>query len=509
MSSIKFQNVSFGYDSSRDGILSDVSFGVSEGWTGIIGANGSGKTTLLRLACGELTPREGSILRPLRSVYCPQRTDEPMEAFAELLDDVRAEAYRLRGRLGIEDDWMSRWSTLSHGERKRAQVATCLWLEPDLLAVDEPTNHLDRAASELIRKALRSFRRIGFLVSHDRDLLDNLCTHSLFVAPGRAVLRSGGYTAARGAVLEEDRLAREVQAKARREEKRLKKELSVRREQQRKADRGRSKRGIDRKDHDAKDKVDQARLTDSGAGKRLRQLEGRIGQASAKQEVGPLLRRASLGIRLSGETSHRNTLFQLPAETIVLGEGKRLVHGELIVQPRDRIGIAGPNGSGKSTLIRQIIEQLDPTCTRIVTIPQEIDEAASTAAIEAARRLSGDALGRTMAWVSRLGSDPSRLLESRVPSPGEVRKLLLATRIAESPELIIMDEPTNHMDLPSIECVEAALRDYVGGLLLVSHDARFLDALTTIRWRTVPNEERPGSFRLIREIVRPASPADP
>ena len=506
VSSIIFQNVSFGYDSSRDGILSGVSFGASEGWTGIIGANGSGKTTLLRLACGELEPRGGLVLRPRRSVYCPQRTDEPMDGFVGLLEDLRAEAYRLRGRLGIEDDWLSRWSTLSHGERKRAQVATCLWLEPDLLAVDEPTNHLDRAASELIRRALRSFRGIGFLVSHDRELLDDLCAHSLFVAPERVVFRSGGYTVARAAVLEEDRLAREAQAKARREERRLKRELTVRREHQRKADRGRSKRGIDRKDHDAKEKVDRARIGDSGAGKRLRQLEGRIDQASAKQEVGPLLRRTSLGISLTGRASERNTLFRLPASVMTLGEGKRLAHDTLIVQPRDRIGIAGPNGSGKSTLIRRIVEQQDLARSRVVYIPQEIDEAESAEVIEGVRRLSGDALGRTMAWVSRLGSDPARLLESRLPSPGEVRKLLLATNIARSPELIIMDEPTNHMDLPSIECVESALGEYVGGLLLVSHDIRFLDALTTLRWRTAPDPEEPGSFRLIREIVQTPKP---
>ena len=74
------------------------------------------------------------------------------------------------------------------------------------------------------------------------------------------------------------------------------------------------------------------------------------------------------------------------------------------------------------------------------------------------------------------------------------------------PHIVIMDEPTNHMDLPSIECVEDALREYVGGLLLVSHDTRFLDALTTLRWRTTPDPEAPGSFRLIREIVQTADP---
>ena len=493
MPSLVFHNLFFSYDASITGIFTDASFGVSEGWTGIIGANGSGKTTLLRLACGELEPREGSVTRPSASLYCPQRTDEPMAEFSDFLSTSDAEAWRLRGRLGIEDDWLDRWHTLSHGERKRAQIATCLWLAPDLLAVDEPTNHLDRAAREMVYRALRSYRGVGLLVSHDRELLDDLCGHCVFVSAQVVALRSGGYTTATEAVLEEDRVLREKRAKARANARRLEKELAVRREQQRKSDRGRSKRGIARRDHDAKSRIDQARVTDSGAGKRLRQLEGRIQHAHNAGRSGGELKRLAMGISIHGEVSQRNALFRLPAGSIPLGKTRWLHFPDLMMAPRDRIALVGPNGCGKSTLVRHLLAQCDLEPQQLVSIPQEIDASLSAETLDRVRRLPQDALGRTMAWVSRLGSDPVRLLDSQVPSPGEVRKLLLAMSIDRGPHLIVLDEPTNHMDLPSIECVESALRDCACGLLLVSHDERFLRELTTVRWEISPDDPHKDS----------------
>jgi len=486
MSSIQFHQVAFAYTGAPDGLFSELSFGVSEGWTGIIGANGFGKTTLLRLACGELEPRGGTIARPATSLYCPQRTDEPMNQFAEFLDAVDGDAYRLRGRLGIEDDWLTRWSTLSHGERKRAQIATCLWLNPELLAVDEPTNHLDTQARSMVKRALRSYRGIGLLVSHDRALLDGLCGHCLFVSPQAVALRSGGYTTAYAALAEEDRAAGERRAKALADARRLEKEMVVRRAQQEKSHRGRSKRGIARKDHDAKERIDRARLADRGAGKRLRQLEGRIEQAQANATGDRRLPQFSMGISFQGCASTRNALFRIEAGSLPLGEQRILTFEDLVMLPQDRIALIGPNGSGKSTFIRHILRQLDLPQDRIVYIAQAIDAEASAAILERVQRAPNDLRGRIMTWVSRLGSDPRGLLESRLPSPGEVRKLLLAERIAYEPHLIILDEPTNHMDLPSIECLESALRDCSCGLLLVSHDQRFLDRLASRTWRIDP-----------------------
>lgn len=489
--------MSFSYDAAPDGLFHDVRFGVSEGWIGLIGPNGAGKTTLLRLACGELAPRAGSVEAPRRALYCPQRTDKPMSEFARFLDATDGEAYRIRGRLGIEGDWLTRWATLSHGERKRAQIGTCLWLQPDLLAVDEPTNHLDLEARRMVFESLRSYRGVGLLVSHDRKLLDDLCTHCLFVDPPDVVLRSGGYTIAREALQQEAKASREVQRRARNERKKIERELIRRREHQQKADRGRSKRGIDRHDHDAKEKIDRARVSDSGSGKRLRQLKGRLQHARQSEDSISAAAQASLWAGFNGEVSQRNTLFRIESDTLPLSKQRKLLFPKLVMQPRDRIALVGPNGAGKSTLIRHILRNATLPEEVIVYIPQEISEARSQQIIEEARRLSGEALGQMMKRVSRLGSRPERLLESRVPSPGEVRKLILAMTIAQRPQLLVMDEPTNHMDLPSIECLEDALRECRCGLLLVSHDQPFLEALTTIRWEIAPLDDVRTWFELV------------
>ena len=135
------------------------------------------------------------------------------------------------------------------------------------------------------------------------------------------------------------------------------------------------------------------------------------------------------------------------------------------------------------TLFSILLQPLLKSCRSPQTyVPQEIDVEKSNDIMARVRNLSKDTLGQMMTIVSRLGSRPQRLLESDEPSPGEIRKILLALGIAHGPHLIIMDEPTNHMDLPSITCLEDALDECPCSLLLVSHDQRFLDRLTTRRW---------------------------
>jgi ATPase subunit of ABC transporter with duplicated ATPase domains len=415
---------------------------------------------------------------------------------ATLLISTDGDAYRIRGTLGIEDDYIDRWQTLSHGERKRAQIATCLFIAPDLLAVDEPTNHLDRAAKGEVTDALRRFHGIGLLVSHDRDLLDSLCSHSLFVSPPTAVLRGGGYTTAMGELEQDAELARESRTKARKERKRLEREAVVRREHLYKAEKKKSLRGIDPRDHDARAKARTARVADSGVKKRVRQIDGRVHRATAAERAINVTGRQSLGIGIASSASMRNTLFSIPASTLPLGDDRVLQFPDLLMQPQDRIALIGPNGSGKSTLIRHIMANIGLPSNRVVYIPQEITTEESAATLKVAKALASQKLGEVMRWVSRLGSDPHQLLESLVPSPGEVRKLMLACRMAHHPVLVMMDEPTNHMDLPSIECLESALSDYRGGILLVSHDERFLSALATMIWEIHPGTPRGGPLKL-------------
>jgi ATPase subunit of ABC transporter with duplicated ATPase domains len=487
MSSLTFHNVTFGYESASDPLFAEVSFGLSPGWTGVIGANGAGKTTLLRLACRELHPQEGAILSPDCVVYCAQRTDEPPPKLGELLAAWDGEAFGIRRRLEVGDDWLERWDTLSHGERKRAQIGVALWHKPDLLALDEPTNHLDLAARKLVLESLRSFRGIGLLVSHDRALLDGLCSRCLFVEPPRVVVRPGGYTQARAQLELEADSARSARQEARRQRERLEQELHCRRDQEAKAHRARSKQGIPRRDHDAKEKVDRARVADSGAGKRLRQLDGRLRQARESGASISTTRKRKLGITAHGTVAPSDALFALDPCVLPLGERGALRIPDLALRPTERVALVGPNGSGKSTLVRHIVAWLEQTPRRFVYMPQELPADRSRELLDEARSLSANSLAQAMTYVSRLGSDPERLLGSELPSPGEVRKLLLGLRMAARPELLILDEPTNHMDLPSIECLEGALEGFPGGLLLVSHDEAFLRRLTAVRWIIEPD----------------------
>jgi ATPase subunit of ABC transporter with duplicated ATPase domains len=199
---------------------------------------------------------------------------------------------------------------------------------------------------------------------------------------------------------------------------------------------------------------------------------------------------------MPGARSRRDTLFNLPAGSLPLGENRMLVIPDLAMKPDERIALTGSNGCGKSTLIGLIMRSLSLQEDQVTYIPQEIDIGASQDILSRAKGLPDEKLGKLMTIVSRLGSRPHRLLESVEPSPGEIRKILLATGIVNVPHLIVMDEPTNHLDLPSIECLESALADCPCGLLLVSHDRRFLSALTKKRWHISSESGEAGRYSL-------------
>ena len=484
MQYLEFHQVSFSYDAMTMDLIKDLSVTLTCGWTGVVGANGTGKTTILKLATGALAPDSGHISRPSSRVYCPQRTDKPSPALSDLLTATDNSGCKIKGKLGIKDDWLERWDTLSHGERKRSQIATALWQEPDLLAIDEPTNHLDSEAKRLLSLALESFRGIGLVVSHDRDLLDSLCQQCLFVDPPNVSLYPGGFSAGSRQKEQDEQYQSERQSQAKRELKKLKQQASRRRDKASRSHQMRSKKGISAKDHDAKSRKDAARVSgkDGQAGRLLKQMAGRLRQASDDLSRFTVKKHYDTGIWLQSEKSKRNTLLELNRSEIELGEGRRLSIPPLFMRPADRIAITGVNGAGKSTFVKYIIDSLTIPRQRLTYVPQEIDLPTSQKIMADARSLADEKLGKMMTLVSRLGSRPTQLLESRQPSPGEIRKVMLAIGIVSEPHLIIMDEPTNHLDLASIECLESALSDCPCGLLLVSHDRQFLDRLTSIEW---------------------------
>jgi ATPase subunit of ABC transporter with duplicated ATPase domains len=188
------------------------------------------------------------------------------------------------------------------------------------------------------------------------------------------------------------------------------------------------------------------------------------------------------GMAFRGQKSERNTIVLLASGSIELGPGAQLEIPALAIRPADRIAITGDNGAGKSTLLKHIRSRIDMPAERMIYIPQEIDEAEWQGVSHELASLPGSELGQLLSVVYRLGSEPERVLQSVSPSPGEKRKILLGLGLLKTPSLIMMDEPTNHMDMPSILCLEEALREFTGALLLVSHDADFISNVTDTEW---------------------------
>ncbi len=482
---LAFHNVSFGYESSLENILGDVSIKIARGWTGVIGSNGSGKTTLLKLACGLLTPNDGSIERPANSYYNEQRTDcEPIN-FMELLQSYDKLVFQLIDGLQIKPDWIERWETLSHGERKRAQIACALFNQPDLLAIDEPTNHLDSEAKKMLLDSLKSYKGIGLLVSHDRELIEDLCAQFIFIDSPVIDFRRGKLSEVmKQRKSENDFALKQIEIKQL-ELSKLEKEYQRRSAVVEKMRKKSSKKDIDKKDHDAKAKIDLGRLTgkDAVGGKLKTRMQRRIDTAKSQMSGIEIKREYQTGIVLSDSVSKRNFLLNLEPGIISLSSREILLHQNLFIGSIDKIAVTGENGSGKSTLIKYIMQFLNAEPENITYIPQEISVDETKQLNADIKKLQNDQLGKLMIIVSRLGSDAKRLLSTEIPSPGETRKLLLGLGIAKNPHIIIMDEPTNHIDLVSIECLEDALKNVSCALLLVSHDKHFLDALTNKEWR--------------------------
>lgn len=486
---LNLSNIEYAYPAAVEPALSGVTATFPQGWTGIVGDNGGGKTTLCLVACCLLQPDAGTVTPPLVSLYCAQDASEPpanLEDFAFAYDSA---AVRLRRDLAVGDDWAQRYSTLSGGQQKRLQVACALWAAPDVLAVDEPTNHVDAATRRAITAALSRFGGIGLLVSHDRELLDELCSQCLFVADGAATMRPGGYSQASSqAALERSSTIRARDA-ARRERDRIKREAQRRREEASRADGKRSLRGVGKRDSDARDRRNLAIVTgkDGQAGRLSSRMEGRLQSADARLSALRVEKRYDANVWLDAAPSRRKVIYRADPMDLSLGEVVLRVP-MLHIGNTDHIGLVGDNGTGKTTLVKAIVAGL-PENTRALYIPQEPDEQQRRTALATLRDLSDVRRGRVLSTIAQLNSDPDRVLEGDEVSPGEMRKLMLALGILESPELVVMDEPTNHLDLGSTEALERLLSAYPGALLLVSHDAALVQAATDITWMIRKEED--------------------
>ena len=434
----------------------------------LVGRNGSGKSTLMKMLAGQTEPQEGTLfIQPGTMVrYLAQdpdltmfdRADEAVQAGLGAYGDM-GEAERLIDQLGIVRDQAP--SAMSGGERRRVALAQALASRPDLLLLDEPTNHLDLPSIEWLEQALARFRGAVMLISHDRRFLENVTRRTLWLDRGdiRALEDGfGAFEAWRDRLIEEEELdAHKLKRKIAREEDWVVHGVS-----------GRRKRNM----------------------RRLGELQD---LRKAYREREKVQGNAVLEVATASPTGRK----VIEAEKLVKAYGAReVVDGFSIrVQRGDRIGFVGANGSGKSTLVNLLIGELEADHGTI-TIGTGVELARFDqlrTVLDGSRTLGdyltdgrGDTLlvnGAQRHVTGYMKDFLFRPEQARTPisalSGGEQARLILARLFARPSNLLVLDEPTNDLDMETLDLLEEVIATYDGTVLLVSHDRDFLDRTVT------------------------------
>ncbi len=433
----------------------------------LIGRNGAGKTTLLKLLGGSIEGDEGrrTIVPGTRVVILEQEPD--LRGFATLRDYVMGgddapvsyEADSIADQLGI--DLSREAASASGGERRRAAIVRALAQDPDVLLLDEPTNHLDIGAIEWIEDWLKRFRGAFVVISHDRTFLTRLTKQTLWLDRGairRAEVGFGGFEAWTEQVYaEEQRQAEKLDARLKLEEHWLLRGVTGRR------------------------KRNQGRLT------KLHEM-----RAERASMVGP---QGSANLVTGSDDTKSKVV--IDAKNVTKAYGDRTIIGDLTLRVTrgDRIGIVGRNGAGKSTLLKLLTGEIQPDSGSI-KLAQTLDAVVidQQRSLMAPEKTVREVVVDGGEWIDVLGVrkhihgylkeflfDPN-MVDAKIGSlsGGERSRLLLAREFAKPSNLLVLDEPTNDLDLETLDLLQEVIGDYDGTVLIVSHDRDFLDRTVTI-----------------------------
>ena len=496
--SLEIQKLYFSYPSSHVTLFEDFSLQFNDGWTCIAGSNGCGKSTLLKLIAGLLKPDEGRIVNCGQTssgcvIYCPQETAEVPENLYSVFWSDDNEVRRFFSMLHITEEMIARYDSLSGGEKKRIQIACALADRPTVLLLDEPTNHLDEGTVRMISDTLALFSGIGIIVSHDRSFADSLCKHTVYLynearafSGGRECVVCESYSGGLSKALE---LRQQNASHNRGEWERLDSKAAGEKQRSRRLaeenERSKSrlaKKNIDPHDHDAKRKIDVARLggKDRSTGDAKAHLDSQIQRTeAARDSVKKSLMRKE-GFSVEGAGFAKSIIIE---ETVIFASEEKTSYKlhipRIVINPDSKIALTGQNGTGKSLFIKHLISELEKSgrTKEVMYLPQEISEDLKNQILSDFNELEDTERGAVLSTLYRLGSEPENLQQGSV-SPGELRKLMISLAVEKPLSLLILDEPTNHMDITSVLALESALSSLSCALIVVSHDRAFLEKVT-------------------------------